>query len=179
MPLPPTGQPAPQAPVTLHIGRPPSGPPIPRIPPTQPSPSPSPRSPGLVLVIMAVVVLMAAAAASAIYAVQGQGKPPAHAQHAPDNIASTGHGPACADTFAAGRVFTTNSADFACTDPDGTRHVLAAFRCNDGQHLWSVDRSATGTTAGWGYTGKAWHAISGDDVAGDAGYGKAYTACQS
>jgi hypothetical protein len=97
----------------------------------------------------------------------------------PNDLAYTGPLPTCAETFVPGQVFAgpAEGNSFVCTDPDGTKIISGGHRCNDGRHLWSTDRSNTGTTAGFGFGGEPWHAIKGDDIGGDPGFGKAYSAC--
>lgn len=98
--------------------------------------------------------------------------------HAPPAAAPTTPSlPACSAVFKPGQVIDKEKAAAGCTDPDGGVQAVGSFRCGDGTHLWQVD-AATGATAGYGRDGKAYKAVKGD-VAADAGYKKAYSACVS
>lgn len=79
--------------------------------------------------------------------------------------------------FQPGKVIDKAKAGGGCTDPDGGVQQVGSFRCGDGTHLWQVD-AATGAKAGYGNDGKAYKAVTGE-VAADAGYKKAYSACVS
>lgn len=88
----------------------------------------------------------------------------------PSNLAQPSV-PKCADVFVPGKKIDIQGADFACADPDGTIQGLAAFRCNDGRHLWQVD-AAAGPPAGYGFSGEPYM------VANDAAYSQAYDKCK-
>jgi hypothetical protein len=81
---------------------------------------------------------------------------------------------ACKDIFATGKIIDDAKAKSGCKSPNGQLQILGYIDCSNGKTLYSVD-ARTGAPVGWGYGGEKFHAVK--DIAADAGYGKAYQAC--